>query len=281
MKIEVTLKEACTKGFWSCLDPTDWIALISVVIAMTAAIASWMAIYSQKQINKKNQEAIIIPGIKSIEAKIEHILSDWDEKGTVPNKFSNTTLPIWNYGNSPVFNLGYCYYIENIDELIKEEKNKMGELDSHAINLTIHEDTYELDVAFRNIESKQGVHIKKILPYIRNLDVIKPKESAQILLPDYFIIMLNDYFINSHITDIKPPVLKLKLFYDDMDFNTWEQHFRIFVPSSYNFNGETLISSFHYEIIKTKQKIKRLTVQENETLLRKRKEKEAKNKQDS
>jgi len=157
----------------------------------------------------------------------------------------------------------------------------MGELDSHAINLTIHEDTYELDVAFRNIESKQGVHIKKILPYIRNLDVIKPKESAQILLPDYFIIMLNDYFINSHITDIKPPVLKLKLFYDDMDFNTWEQHFRIFVPSSYNFNGETLISSFHYEIIKTKQKIKRLTVQENETLLRKRKEKEAKNKQDS
>ncbi|MBU5204386.1 hypothetical protein KQH94_10105, partial [Vibrio cholerae] len=85
-----------------------------------------------------------------------HILSDWDVEGEIPKKFSNTKLPIWNYGNSPVFNVGYCYYIENIDDLIQEEENKMGEFDNHAINVIKHEGTYELDVAFRNIENKKG-----------------------------------------------------------------------------------------------------------------------------
>lgn len=278
LKFEVTIKEACTKGFWSCLESTDLIALISVLIAMIAAIASWMAIYSQKQINKKNQEAVIVPGIKTIDAKIEHILSDWVGEEKVPQKFSKTTLPIWNYGNSPVFNIGYCYYIENIDDLIQEERNEMGQSDSHAINVVKHEDSYQLDVSFRNIENKRGSHTKNIQPFIRNVDVIKPKESAKILIPDYFIIMLNDYFINSHFYDKKQPILQLKIFYDDIDFQTWEQQFRIFIPSSYKFNGETLITSFHYEIIHTKQKKKRLTVQENEKLMKKRKEKEEKNK---
>lgn len=258
LKYEMTIKEACNSGFWSCLEPTDWIALISVVIAMIAAIASWMAIYSQKRINKKNQEAIIVPGIKSIEAKIEHILSDWDVEGEIPKKFSNTKLPIWNYGNSPVFNVGYSYYIENIDELIQEERNEMGEYDEHAINVIKHEGSYELYVSFKNIKNRQGSHIKYIQPYIRNVDVIKSKESVEILIPDYFIIMLNDYFLSSAFRERKSPVLLLKIFYDDIDFKSWEQQFRIFVPSSYQFtNNEELTTSFHYEVVQTKQKKKR------------------------
>lgn len=276
LKYEMTIKEACNSGFWSCLEPTDWIALVSVFIAMIAAIASWMAIYSQKRINEKNQEAIIVPGIKSVEAKIEHILSDWDVEGKIPKKFSNTKLPIWNYGNSPVFNVGYCYYIENIDDLIQEE-NKMGEFDNHAINVIKHEGIYELDIAFRNIENKQGAQTRKIIPYIRNVDVIQPKDCTNIHIPDYFIIMLNDYFINSLFRDKKPPILLLKIFYDDTDFNTWELQFKIFVPSSYQFtNEEELTTSFHYEVVQTKQKKKRLTVKENERLMKKRKEEEAK-----
>lgn len=279
---EVTIKEACTNGFWSCLEPTDIIALISVAIAMIAAFFSWLAIYSQKQINKKNQEAIIVPGIKGIEAKIENILSDWDVEGKVPKKFSNTTLPIWNYGNSPVFNIGYCYYIENIDDLIQEEKNEIGELDSHVINVIKNENSYELEVYYRDFKNnRQGSYTKKIVPFIRNVDVIKPKEKAEILIPDYFIIMLNDYFINSFYHDRKQPILQLKIFYDDIDFQAWEQQFRIFIPSSFNFNGESLTTRIHYELIQKKQKKTRLTVQQNEERMRKRTEKEAKNKQDT
>lgn len=277
LKYEMTIKEACNSGFWSCLEPTDWIALISVVIAMIAAIASWMAIYSQKRINEKNQEAIIVPGIKSVEAKIEHILSDWDVEEEIPKKFSNTKLPIWNYGNSPVFNVRYCYYIENIDDLIQEEENEMGEHDYHAINIIKNEDSYELYVSYKNIENRQGSHRREIRPYIRHVDVIKPKENTKILIPDYFIILLNDYFINSLFYNRRPPVLLLKIVYDDINFNTWELQFRIFVPSSYQFtNEEALITSFHYEVVQTKQKKKRLTVEENERLMKKRKEKEAK-----
>ncbi|MGG0232745.1 hypothetical protein [Bacillus tropicus] len=277
MKYEMTIKEACNSGFWSCLEPTDWIALISVVIAMIAAVASWMAIYSQKRINEKNQEAIIVPGIKSVEAKIEHILSDWDVEGEIPKKFSNTKLPIWNYGNSPVFNVRYCYYIENIDGLIQEEENEMGEHDDHAINVIKDKDSYELYVSYKNIENRRGSHRREIRPYIRHVDVINPKENTKILIPDYFIIMLNDYFINSLFYDKKPPILLLKISYDDIDFNTWELKFRIFIPSSYQFtNEEALTTSLHYEVVQTKQKKKRLTVEENERLMKKRKEKEAK-----
>lgn len=277
LKYEITIKEACNSGFWSCLETTDLIALVSVFIAMIAAIASYVAIYSQKRINEKNQEAIIVPGIKSVEAKIEHILSDWDVEGEIPKKFSNTKLPIWNYGNSPVFNVGYCYYIENIDELIQEEKKEMGEHDDHAINVIKDKNSYELYISYKNIGGQQGSLKRDIRPYIRNVDVIKPKENANILIPDYFIIMLNDYFINSLFRDKKPPILLLKIFYDDIDFNTWELQFRIFVPSSYQFtNEEELTTSFHYEVVQTKQKKKRLTVGENERLMKKRKEKEAK-----
>lgn len=44
---EITIKNACTNGFWGCLSPTDWIQIasiflsfISVVIALFAGIAS-------------------------------------------------------------------------------------------------------------------------------------------------------------------------------------------------------------------------------------------------
>lgn len=177
---------------------------------MIAAIASWLAIYSQKQINKKNQEAIIVPGIKSIEAKIDHILSDWDVKGKVPIKFSNTKLPIWNYGNSPVFNVGYCYYIENIDDLVQDEVKELVVRDNHVIHLGKHENSYELTINYSNIDHKHGSEIRYIKPYIRNVNVIKPKESVNILIPDYFIIMLNDYFINLSFNEKKNTYFTIK-----------------------------------------------------------------------
>lgn len=264
---EITIKETCNDGFWGCLSSSELIQLISVSIAAIAAIFSWYAILTQKKINKKNQEAIVIPGIKSIETKIEDIWSDWDKEGKVPKKFSNTMLPIWNYGNSPVFNVGYRYYIENIEDLIQEQHNRDG-LDTHKIEVRKDQDSYNLYV-----ETKQRAEIRHIQPYIRNVDVIKPKDNTEILIPDYFIIMLNDFFINSHITNIKPPILNLKIFYDDINFKTWEQQFRIFVPHTFKISDEELTTSFHYEIIQSKKKRKRLTNQQNKKQMMKRQKK--------
>lgn len=55
-----------------------------------------------------------MPGIKDIDCKIEHILSDWDESKIVPKKFSNTTLPIWNFGGS--------FLISDITFILKAQK---------------------------------------------------------------------------------------------------------------------------------------------------------------
>ncbi|WP_377887964.1 hypothetical protein [Alkalihalobacillus sp. R86527] len=272
---EIIIKEACN-GFWSCLTPTNWIQLIAVVIAMMAAIASWFAIFTQQRNHKKNKEPIIVPGIKNVEATIKNILSDWDEEGRVPKKFSNTKLPIWNYGGSPVFNVSYCYYIENIDDLVDTEENEISRISGHSItvikNETKREDNYDysLQVKYSNIDQKKGSHSKDILPLLRTVDVIKPNEYSEILLPDYFIIMLNDFFINTHLQDKKQPILQLKIFYDDVNFQAWEQQFRVFIPESFRMKGEELTTSFHYEIIQKKKKRKRLTIQENEKRIKKK-----------
>jgi hypothetical protein len=46
----------CT-GFWKCLSPSDWIQLASVIIAMLAAIASYITVNQQnKQFKVANEE---------------------------------------------------------------------------------------------------------------------------------------------------------------------------------------------------------------------------------
>lgn len=69
LKYEITIKEACNSGFWSCLETTDLIALVSVFIAMIAAIASYMAIYSQKRINEKTKKQLLFLELKVLKLK--------------------------------------------------------------------------------------------------------------------------------------------------------------------------------------------------------------------
>ncbi|MER2126311.1 hypothetical protein [Solibacillus sp.] len=48
MNIEIQIVESCV-GFWKCLKPTEWIQLVSVLIAMFAAIASFITVSQQKK----------------------------------------------------------------------------------------------------------------------------------------------------------------------------------------------------------------------------------------
>ncbi|GGB41596.1 hypothetical protein GCM10011409_18890 [Lentibacillus populi] len=278
MNIDLIVKESCG-GFWNCLNPSDILQLVAVIIAMLAAIASWFSIFVQARINKKDKESIIVPGIKEIEANITYILSDWDVNEKLPKKFSNTTLPIWNYGNTPVFNIGYCYYIENLDYFLdKEDLNEGGKIIFGNHSLKVRKDENgksELFIRYE-FEGQKGAKRIQIAPFIRSVDLIDSNDKTEIYIPDYFIYLLNDYFINSFFEDKTQPRLLLKVFYDDINFQSWEQQFRIFIPNTYSYKGEDLITSLHYEVVQKKKKRKRLTIEENEKRMEKRRKRELK-----
>ncbi|WP_117168856.1 hypothetical protein [Paraliobacillus sediminis] len=274
--MEITVKEACN-GYWQCFSTSEYIQVIAVSIAMIAAIASWFSIYTQSRLDKKNKEPIIVPGIKNIETKIDHIMDDWDQTGSIPKKFSNTTLPIWNYGNTPVFNVSYSYSIENFDYFLEKENLEKKYSDYKLKALNKEEGKYTLSLQYTHKEKpNQVITGTDIVPYIRSVDVIRPNSNNVIKLPDYFLILLNNYFLDSLFEDKKMPILLLNLYYDDINFTTWRQQFRVFIPNTYQFKGETLTTLFHYEVVQKKRKVKMPTIKENEKRIKKRQEKEEK-----
>lgn len=203
-----------------------------------------------------------MPGIKNIETMIKNILSDWDVEEPLPKKFSKTTIPMWNYGTTPVFNIKYCFDIENIEDFLHIEHEPQL-FDDYKFVVTKEDSSYTLLLSYENINGKKGHLTSKIVPYLRDLDSIQANTSSQIILPDYFIILLNHYFLNSMDHENKKPFLKLTFMYDDINFKTWRKEFRIFIPDSFNMKEYKLSTGFHYEIIQKKKKVKRLTVQQN------------------
>lgn len=56
MEIIIKNADSCNR-FWQCLEPTDWIQIVSVTIAMLAAIASFLTVIQQKkQFKLANEE---------------------------------------------------------------------------------------------------------------------------------------------------------------------------------------------------------------------------------
>lgn len=54
--MEIIYKETCS-GYWNCLGPSDWIQLISVMIAMLAAVASYISvIQTRKQFREESED---------------------------------------------------------------------------------------------------------------------------------------------------------------------------------------------------------------------------------
>jgi len=68
LKIETTIKEACTTGFWSCLQPTDWIQVMSVAIAMVAGIAAWKSAAASKEASKVAEKQLSIINMQRIDS---------------------------------------------------------------------------------------------------------------------------------------------------------------------------------------------------------------------
>lgn len=264
--MEIVVKYSCVKGFWNCLDATEWISLTAVVIAMMAAIASWLTIYSQERINKKNKEEIIIPGIKTVEANIENILSDWDQNKLLlsHDHFSKTTLPLWNFGSSPVCNIRYSYELEGVDKWDEAAKERQDIKRDYSIrisneNSTIEEKEFQtFIVEYENTKkNSRGILRSELLPFVRTLDVIKANEYGNIYIPNYYLILLNNYFFNELINDDIPPTIILNVQYDDVNLNTWRKKFRIMLATTHQISDTKLSTSLEYELIQDKKKHKK------------------------
>ena len=275
---EVVIKESCS-GYWSCLKPSDYIQVIAVFIAMLAAVASWHGIRTQKKINDENKKPVVMPGIKDINSKIEHILSDWDEGRKIPKKFSNTTLPIWNFGGSPVFNIRYNFRLEGVEDMVQEKLERVTENDKDGYSIAVrksphekHPDVFDLDVEYNNVEGKSGIQIREISPIVRHADVIGEKDKINIFIPDYFIILINDYFLDDSWLggkEGKRPTLLLKIIYDDTNLQSWEKHFRIFIPDSYRISDKEFLASFYYDVTLEEIKVKREFTESGELIEKK------------
>ncbi|MGG4197709.1 hypothetical protein [Peribacillus frigoritolerans] len=254
------------------MEVKEWAPIVSATAAAVASIGSWFSIYTQGKREKKNKEAIIVPGIKDIEVTIDNILSDWENKEQLDKRFSKTKIPMWNYGNTPVFKINYCFYLENVNEFL-DIKTKSNHYSDYNFLITKDEAHNKLFIDYKNVEYKQGFYTSKIQPYLRDLNYIQANSSAEILLPDYFLILLNHYFLNMESQEAKMPILKLVLFYDDINFKTWRKEFRIFIPNNFNMEviQQKLTTSFHYEIIQHKKKVKRVTQVQNKKRIEKEK----------
>lgn len=56
MNIDINIKESC-HGYWSCLEASDWIQIISVFIAMVATIISLATVLlTRKQFKEESEE---------------------------------------------------------------------------------------------------------------------------------------------------------------------------------------------------------------------------------
>lgn len=247
----------------------DWYMLIAPIAASIAAIASWYSIYTQGRRYKKNKEPIIVPGLKNIETKINGILSDWDSDEEINEAFSNTTFPLWNYGNTSVFNVKYCYYIENLEGYIEEAESILE--DSHRVAFLRADNKdfeWQLGVSdYKKEDYEQTlVNLFNIAPFIRSAGVIKSNESIEINLPSYFIVLVNDYHLNRIVyrnqNTPKVPVLRLKVIYDDINFTTFEQSYLLTLSYAAKHSREKLRTNFECEKIGKKKKYKNESIKQ-------------------
>jgi hypothetical protein len=59
MEYEIIIKKACTADFWSCLELTDWIQIVSVLIALLASFAAWSSAIASKKSSKNAEKQML------------------------------------------------------------------------------------------------------------------------------------------------------------------------------------------------------------------------------
>ncbi|MGM2859644.1 hypothetical protein ACS2QN_03050 [Bacillus cereus group sp. Bce021] len=255
MKYEMTIKEACNSGFWSCLTPTDWIqfgaviiSLISVFIALYAAIVGRQ---SAKASEKSSESAKhqLIEMIKQRTDSVRPELFFKDEKyvfrldkGMNFGKFNNADnqlyLNLTNIGNGHAKKIQIEWDFDKLSSSIEFIKKNQ------------EENQYILDY-------KEGSHINFSESNFTFLDTdLKASGSVFITDKEYNISLPFSYtrilsiiihlFITKQLAPDVIPSLKFSISYNDILNNNTSKQF-IITPKIANMNSSQQEGEFTYE----------------------------------
>ncbi|MBV6678927.1 hypothetical protein [Bacillus thuringiensis] len=229
----------------------DWVALAGAIISFCAVLVAIGAIWFQQRQFKKNREPVIGPAIKGFDLNMPETHLDWETGERLDDKFSETTIPVYNYGGTTAINISYNYKFINLHE-VERSLNNFPKTSSHSIKIdSVNEKPLSFDLVFENSTSKRRfIDIKS---YVRRQDLIKPGEKVDILLPSYFLVIINYMFLFSAFEDIVLPKLELKIQYNDINNKRWLVKYKVEMDRAYKFSGSRLESCFISEFISKEQ----------------------------
>ncbi|MED4021988.1 hypothetical protein [Priestia aryabhattai] len=228
-------------------DSFDWVALTSAIISLLAVVVAIVAIWMQQKQFKKQREPVIAPAIKSFNLELPETHLDWDTGEELNDKFSNTTIPIYNYGGTTAFNIGYSYKFVNLNKIKTHLEHKLIR-DNFNIKIeAIDEKEKSFDLVFTNETKRKRFH--KIRPYLKRTDLIQSGDKVNIVLPSYFLVLINWEFQLVDFDDIQLPELELTLVYNDINNQKWVVKHLIKMDTYREYDGNELKSNFVSEFI--------------------------------
>ncbi|MFP7220379.1 hypothetical protein SFC78_16430 [Bacillus subtilis] len=206
---------------------------VSPLISLAAVIVAIASITIQNRNFKKQRIPVVAPVIKNFKLELPELNLDWN-KCKIDDYFSETTIPVYNFGGTPAFNLTYNFAFRNFDE-IKRELSKL-KIEGHEIG--IYEDPegiYTKD--YRYHITVVGETFSHTLPLStsqikRRADVIPAEGSVEINLPSYYVFLINCLFRDILFRDIRNkvfvfPELELTLTYNDINFKSFQTKYII------------------------------------------------------
>ncbi|MFJ8415023.1 hypothetical protein [Bacillus paramycoides] len=233
MKYEMTIKEACNSGFWSCLTPTDWIqlgaiiiSLFSVLIALYAAIVgrqSAKASEKSSESAKQQLEEMIKQRMDSVRPEMFFEngglalgYSQGMHLGRFGNGSSAMSVPMTNVGNGHAKKISFewDFDISSSVELIMENQEEAQYIFEYKEGSRIFFSEIppiSLDLDFKDSSSMLSVD--------ENYEAVLPFSYTNIL-----IIMVHLFYDKRLSLDLIPN-LKLSLTYFDVLNNQCSQKF--------------------------------------------------------
>ncbi len=231
----------------------DWVALAGAIISFCAVLVAIGAIVFQYWQFKKQREPVIGPAIKDFDLELPETHLDWETGEKLDDKFSGTTIPVYNYGGTAAINISYNYKLINLDDMEKH-LNNLPKSTSHEIKIeAINKEQKSFDLLFSNKTIMR--RFLNIRSYVRRKDLIKPGEKVDILLPSYFLVMVNNVFLFSTFEDFVLPKLELTIRYNDINNKKWLVKYVVKMDMSYKLSNGHLESSFISEFV-SKEKLK-------------------------
>ncbi|MDC7762654.1 hypothetical protein POL82_04220 [Priestia aryabhattai] len=232
-------------------DSFDWVALTSAIISFLAVVVAIAAIWIQQKQFRKQREPVIAPAIKGFSLVLPETHLDWDTGEELDDKFSKTTIPVYNYGGTTAFNIGYSYKFINLNEMKQHLDNKVRTKNFDIKIEEVDEVEESFDLRFTNdVKHRRMIGIRR---YGRRQDLIQPGEKVDIVLPSYFLVLISYEYQLAVLNDIKLPMLELTVDYNDISNKKWMVKYLIRMDGTVTYKNNELKSSFIAEFRSKKQ----------------------------